>query len=92
MVTYNGYPQGTCHIQFQPGGPAAERLNIVPFVPNVMRQMAGWVFDKCIENNGENEIEPGSKGGYISNEVSNTIDYLTDPDSDIADFLLEWRK
>lgn len=88
MVTYNGDLQGTCHIRFQAGGPAAERLDIVPFVPNVIRQMAGWVFDECIIN----DIEPGELGGYVSNGLSNTIDYLTDPDSAMADFSLEWRK
>lgn len=84
-VTY-----GTCNIRFQAAGPAAERLDVVPFIPNDMRNMAGFVYEHCIEDVLHQGIKPGTQGGYVSKELSNTIDYLTDPDADIAGFFLEW--
>ena len=81
----SGISEETCNIRFQVAGPAAERLDIVPFVPNDMRNMAGWVLEQCIEE------ESGKEGGWVSKDLLNTVDYLTDPDSDIAGFFLDWR-
>ena len=81
----SGISEETCNIRFQVAGPAAERLDIVPFVPNDMRNMAGWVLEQCIEE------KSGKEGGWVSKDLSNTVDYLTDPDSDIAGFFLDWR-
>ena len=57
-----------------------------------MRNMAGFVYEHCIEDVLHQGIKPGTQGGYVSKELSNTIDYLTDPDADIAGFFLEWRE
>ena len=76
----------TCNIRFQVAGPAAERLDIIPFVPKDMRNMAGWVYQKCVKE------KSGTEGGGVSKELSNTIDYVTDPDSDVAESFLDWHE
>lgn len=56
-----------------------------------MRKMAGFVYETCIEST-EPDIKPGTQGGWVSKGFSDTTDYLTHSDADIAGFFLEWRE
>ena len=61
---------GTCQLQFQASGEAADELRTIDFAPNHLRSMAGWVIDQCVR--GE------SSGGYVTHQIANTLDYVTD--------------
>ena len=78
-------------MRLQVAGPAAERLDIVPFVPNEIRYLASDVIDKCVMGSVVPGIEPGTQGGFASKGLSNAIDYLINPDSNIAG-PSEWRE
>ena len=93
MLTRGGSPQGSCHIRFEAAGPNADRLVSVPFRPNQLRSMAGWVYDQCVGNYAETEPEPGTQGGYVTKNIFNPIDYITEFGSDFAGFApRSWRE
>ena len=52
------------------------------FVPEVIRNMAGWVIDQCVE--GE------KMGGYITKGIASTMDYLSAPQTRYSDPLRKY--
>ena len=44
--------------------------------PNVFREMAGYIVTQCVAQN--------AAGGYITSNISNTIDYLINPRTNLA--------
>ena len=47
----------------------------MPVEPNTFRGMAGWVIEHCIQARGI--------GGFVTNGFKRTVDFVTNPESDI---------
>ena len=70
------YRKGSCAIQFDASGKFVEENTAqLWFAPDQIRHMAGWVIDQCVD--GENT------GGYITKDITSTLDYLTAPSTNI---------
>ena len=64
---------GTCQIQLQASGPAAYYGQTFSFAPDMIVNMAGWVIDQCVGGT--------HMGGYATAEFSNTVEYVSRPDT-----------
>jgi len=71
---------GTCQIQLMVSGKRAQDIPWVKLSGVEVRHMAGWVMDQCVSVTTEDK-----RGGYITKDLANTIDYLTRPDISYED-------
>lgn len=72
-----GFTIGNCQIQFHTSGESAEEKDPIIINPKDIRDMAGWVLDKCVL---EEEL-----GGFVTKNLANAVDWLLDPKSDFAE-------
>ncbi len=65
---------GTCEIVLYASGPSVEEIDFIYFSGDDIRDMAGWIIDRCVSSKAD---DPG--GGFATSDLSNTIDYLGKP-------------
>lgn len=75
--------QDTCTIKFETSGRNASSLSTIRFRPSKMREMASFVYEKCVVQNKE--------GGFVTRQMNNTAKYLNDPAVEV-DFVHGFRK
>lgn len=70
-----GFTIGNCQIQFHTSGESAEEKDPIIINPKDIRDMAGWVLDKCVL---EEEL-----GGFVTKNLANAVDWLLDLKSEL---------
>ena len=63
--------QGTCELVFHTSGQTYEEKDPIIINPKDVRNMAGWVIDQCVSDQGE--------GGAISKGTSAVVDWIINP-------------
>ena len=65
--------KGSCEIVFTTSGEAADDKDPIIVDPTVIRNMAGWVIDQCVKDEG--------MGGAITKDLKHATDWILDPET-----------